>query len=360
MIVHLVAGAQRIGHDHEEVRPVEREVVVAAVPDDDVGLLLRLAEDGLVVDAGVEDAAGVEVRLVLLALLDGRLVPVEVRVGRESLDALLDEVAVGHRVADDDDAEALLLEQAGEVARGLALAGAGPGGPGGDERLAAGDHRADGPQEHEVGPAGERPTGLVHHVLVGDVAVGEDDAVDRLAGEDLLEVVLGDDGDPGRVEGPGELGRVAPVGDAGDLGGREGDDLHGGVVAIDDVEVMEVAPGGPHDHDLRAVHGSSAPPGRRGERSRPVAIGAPGRADDGVGGRAGSRPGPGGRPIQRVSGARQAAGKGRAARPRRDVRAGEAMAAQRGRSAGPGAEGCPPRRRRVPAPRRRRVPAPAT
>ena len=35
---------------------VEGDVVVAAVPDDDVGLLLGLAQDRLVVDAGVDDA----------------------------------------------------------------------------------------------------------------------------------------------------------------------------------------------------------------------------------------------------------------------------------------------------------------
>ncbi len=145
----------------------------------------------------------------------------------------------------------------GEVARRLALAGAGARRPGRDDRLRALDHRVDGSEQHEVGPAGERPAGLVHDELVGDVAVGEDDAVDLLAREDLLELLLGDDRDPLGVERAGQLRRVAPILDAGDLRRRDGDDLHRGVVAIDDVEVVEVAPGGPHDHDLQAVHGSS-------------------------------------------------------------------------------------------------------
>ena len=64
-------------------------------------------EDGLVVDAGVDDDALVDVGLVLLALLDRALVLVQVGVGGEALDLLLDQVAVGHGVADGGDAAAL-------------------------------------------------------------------------------------------------------------------------------------------------------------------------------------------------------------------------------------------------------------
>jgi len=195
------------------------------------------------------------VRLVLLALLDRGLVAVQVRVGREALDALLHQVAVRHRVADHHDLQPLRLEQAGEVARGLALAGTGARGPRGDHRLGALDHGADGTEEHEVRAARQHTAGLVHHELVGHVAVGEDDPVDLLAGEDLLQLGLRDDVDAVRVERPGELRRVPTVIDPGNLGGREGDNLDAGVVAVDDVEVVEVAPGGAHDHDLCAVHG---------------------------------------------------------------------------------------------------------
>ena len=55
IVEHLVAGPVRVDDDDLQVGLVEGEVVVAAVPEDDVGFLLGLAEDGLVVDAGVDD-----------------------------------------------------------------------------------------------------------------------------------------------------------------------------------------------------------------------------------------------------------------------------------------------------------------
>jgi hypothetical protein len=82
----------------------EGRVVVAPVPDDHVRLLLGPLEDGAVVDPGEDDVPLREVRLVLLALLDGRIGRVEVLVALEALDGLLREVAVGHRVPEDCDA----------------------------------------------------------------------------------------------------------------------------------------------------------------------------------------------------------------------------------------------------------------
>jgi hypothetical protein len=82
----------------------------------------------------------------------------------------------------------------------------------------------------------------MHDRLVADVAVREHDLVDPLVGDEPLELRLGMDRDAGRVARPGQLRRVAAVGDAGDLGGGERDDLGRGIVAVDDVEVVEVLP----------------------------------------------------------------------------------------------------------------------
>src|SRR3989304_1443796 len=67
----LVAGPVRVGEDDLEVGPEEGQVVVAAVPEDDVGLALGRAQDALVVDAGEDEVAGRDVRLVLLPPPDG-------------------------------------------------------------------------------------------------------------------------------------------------------------------------------------------------------------------------------------------------------------------------------------------------
>ena len=88
----------------------------------------------------------------------------------------------------------------------------------------------------------------MHDVLVGDVRVGEVDLVDLPVGDQAGEAVLGDDRDPLWVARPGERWRVGAVVDAGNLGRREGDHLGLGLVAVDDVEVVEVPPSGPHDH----------------------------------------------------------------------------------------------------------------
>jgi hypothetical protein len=58
--------------------PDEGEVVVAAVPQDQVGLGLGRGDDRRVVDAGEDHVAAGEVRLVFLALLERAAGGVEV------------------------------------------------------------------------------------------------------------------------------------------------------------------------------------------------------------------------------------------------------------------------------------------
>src|SRR5690606_8937985 len=74
VVRRLVAGTVRVDDGDGQVGPEEREVVVAAVPQDDVGFALSLLQDLAVVDAGVDHVAAVDVRFVLLALLDGAAV----------------------------------------------------------------------------------------------------------------------------------------------------------------------------------------------------------------------------------------------------------------------------------------------
>ena len=103
VVGELVAGAQRVDDHDREVGPQEREVVVAAVPDQDVGLARGQAGDLGVVDAGVDEHAHLDRALVLLALLDRRVGGVDVGDRREALHAHRLEVAIGHRVADQAD-----------------------------------------------------------------------------------------------------------------------------------------------------------------------------------------------------------------------------------------------------------------
>jgi len=81
-------GPERVDHAHREVGAVERQVVVAPVPQDHVRLLLGRAEDGLVVDACVDDGAFSDVGLVFLPLLQRHVRRVEIVEGDEALEPL--------------------------------------------------------------------------------------------------------------------------------------------------------------------------------------------------------------------------------------------------------------------------------
>jgi len=65
--------------------------------------------------------------------------------------------------------------------------------------------------------------------------------------------MLADDGDALRIARAGERRRITAAGDAGNLRGRERDDLVRRIVAIDDVEIVEIAPGRAEDHDARGL-----------------------------------------------------------------------------------------------------------
>ena len=171
VVAQLVTGAVRIEDDDVQGRLDERRVVVAAVPEDHVGLLLGGVEDRRVVDAGEDEVALVQVRLVLLALLDRTIGSVEVGVAREPLDRLLFEIAVGHRVAEDGNALARAAQELGDVARRLALPGARAHGADGHDRLRRGQHRLARRQQPVRGTGGERARAEVHDVLVRDVRV---------------------------------------------------------------------------------------------------------------------------------------------------------------------------------------------
>ena len=68
--VELV-GSQCVHHHDVQVGLQERKVVVAAVPQDEVGFCLCGREHAFVVDACEDHAAGSNVRLVFFPLLDG-------------------------------------------------------------------------------------------------------------------------------------------------------------------------------------------------------------------------------------------------------------------------------------------------
>jgi hypothetical protein len=78
-------------------------------------------------------------------------------------------------------------------------------------------------------------------VRIGHVAVREHHLPDGEALNDLRKVVLGIDRKAVGIERPRERRRVAPARDVRDLGGGEPHDVVPRILAVDHVEVVEVA-----------------------------------------------------------------------------------------------------------------------
>ena len=229
--VHLL-GAQRIGHGDQQVGAKEREVVVAAVPDQDIGFLSGRLGDGSVVDTGEHSGPGGDVRFVFLAFLDGAPRFRQVGQGREALHALQRQVTVGHGVADHRDLVALASDRDGQPARNRGFAAAGAKAAHRDHRSFRGNHGAVRSQQPEIGPGGQRPRRQMHHRGVRQVAVGEDDFIDGMHAAKRFQVCLRLDRDALGIARPGQCRRIAPVRDSRDLRGGKGDHPRRGIVAI--------------------------------------------------------------------------------------------------------------------------------
>jgi hypothetical protein len=249
VVARRVVGTVGVHHHNEEIRSIERHVVVPAVPDHDVGLLLGLPQDPLVVHACIHHGTGPQVRLEFLALLDGDVMSVQVLELSEALHGLLGQVAIGHGVAHDDHPLPHFPQDCCHPATRLALACSGA-------RRADGNHghlgvelRVAWAQEHVVGAGRHDLRPHVHHVLVRYVAVAEHGEVDLLVPDQPLQLVLRLDGDAFGIARPRELGGVQPPLDVRDLGGRERHHLEIGILPEERVEVVEVPPCRPKNHD---------------------------------------------------------------------------------------------------------------
>jgi hypothetical protein len=249
-----VAGPVGVDQRNVEVGTIKRRVIVAAVPQDDVGFLLGLADDHFVIDARVDDNAIVDMGLVFLALFDRAAVAIEVLVGLETLAGLLGEVTVGHRVTDRHHPLTHSLEKARYVPRCLRFTDAGAHSGDGDDRFGRLDHCLGGRAHTEMRPPADHLGSLVHDVGVGNVRVAEPHLVDAILLDHFFEVGLGKDRNAVRVERTGEFSGIGPVFDIWDLGGGKHHHLVVLVVAEQTVEIVEVASSRTHDDDLGPCH----------------------------------------------------------------------------------------------------------
>ena len=103
----------------------------------------------------------------------------------------------------------------------------------------------------------------MHHVLVGDIAIGKHDLVHGLGAAQRFQLRFLDDGNAARIERTGKRSRINSAGDARDLRRSERHNFSCGVVAVDHIEIMKIAAGGADDDDPAA-------PSRRSVCRHPV------------------------------------------------------------------------------------------
>ena len=237
-----------------QVGNIEGEIVVAAVPQDDVHFLFSLPEDGFVIDTGIDDDAIIDVGFVFFAFLDGAFVLVEVLVGCEALHLLFDQVAVGHRMTDGGHLVAHVAQDQRNPAGGLALAGTGAHGADRHDRLGRFDLGVLRAHQAEIRAGSIHQRGLVHDNLMRHVAVGKDHLVDLQGLDQFDQVALRMDRDALRVLLAGQRSRVFALIDVRDLGGGESNDFVVGIIPEESVEIMEIAPCSAHDQCSDRCH----------------------------------------------------------------------------------------------------------
>jgi hypothetical protein len=215
---------------------------------------LRFLEYGPVIHPRVHDHSVPDLGLVFFPLLYRTAVPLHVLHGGESLNPLRGDVPIGHGVPDYHGPAAQLPQYGGHPAGRLAFAAPGPDRAHGDHGNLGAEHGFPGAQEPEIRAKRDRPGRLLHHVLVGDVGIGEDNLIHARGIEEPFQIVLRHYGNPLGVQGTGELRGIPAARDIGDLRRGERDDPCGLVPPEDEVEVMEIAPRGAHYDDVPSCH----------------------------------------------------------------------------------------------------------
>ena len=97
----------------------------------------------------------------------------------------------------------------------------------------------------------------MHDRLMRHVAIGEDDLVDVPGTAEPVEFRFIDNRDAVGIQSTSELGRISPPRNSGYLGRGKGDNLAHWVIAIDHVEVVEIATRSAEDDEPPAVSGRS-------------------------------------------------------------------------------------------------------
>ena len=228
----------------------ERGVIVAAVPDDDVGLMLRLGQDLPVIDAAIDHNALVHQGLIFLPFFNGQPLPGKILETGEALHHLTPEVAIGHGMAHHHRLLSQAAQDLADFPGRRRLAAAGADGADGNHRLGGREHGLGRAGEQKIGPGGHHLGGLVHQLHMGDVTVGKDHQIDPVVPDQGGQVFLRVKRDACRVKGTRQLRGIDAIVHQGNLGGGKGQHPVVGIILEKQVEIVKIPARRPHDDDF--------------------------------------------------------------------------------------------------------------
>ena len=87
-----------VSHINQQISLIKRQVIITAIPENDIGFLFRLPDNGFIVNTGLHDSPTVNMRLIFLHLFDGAVMFLQIFNGGKSLDFLFCQVTIGHRM----------------------------------------------------------------------------------------------------------------------------------------------------------------------------------------------------------------------------------------------------------------------
>ena len=115
----FVPGTMRVKNNNVNRRIIKRRIVVAAVPNDNIGFFFGCFQNSPVVDSSINNNALIHQRFILFSFLDRTLMLLKILIIRKPLYHLFGQISVRHWMADDHNPLPHLSQDCADMTRGL-------------------------------------------------------------------------------------------------------------------------------------------------------------------------------------------------------------------------------------------------
>mmetsp|Transcript_300 Transcript_300/g.648 ORF Transcript_300/g.648 Transcript_300/m.648 type:complete len:306 (-) Transcript_300:711-1628(-) len=249
IVVFLICWTKRVDESNIKVRLVKAAIIIAAVPQDDIGFLFGLVENHFIVDAGKEKRTVTNVTKVLFPFLNGALVLVHIRFRFVTLASLTQQVLIiRHGVTNRCHLQTLALEVSRNVSRCLTLADACTRGAHGHDGLGGFHHGHMGRQLHKLASRRINTSRELLNGIVLEIGIRQGTGIGTRPGNDIFEFIFGENVKPVGILVSiyvivTQFGRKVAFVNAGNLGGSKCHDFDLGLFRPSVHKIKEVATG---------------------------------------------------------------------------------------------------------------------